>query len=185
MGKIDVAVAPSNSKRMFALIQTANQGSLWRSDDAGTSWKTVSWDRTLIGRAGYYIRIEVNPRNENEVLIANSTFRRSMDGGQTFPIIGPRLRRLPRHLDGSEEPGPLGGDGRRAARASPGTTGARSRTITLPIGQMYHVAVDEQVPYYVYSNRQDNGTMRGPSSAPEAGQNSVRQQRGRGGARSP
>ena len=58
--------------------------------------------------------------------------------------------------------------------------GARSRTVTLPIGQMYHVAVDDQVPYWVYSNRQDNGTMRGPSSAPEAGQNSVRQQRGRG-----
>ena len=77
VGKIDVAVAPSNSKRVYALIQTANQGSLWRSDDGGTSWKVVSWDRTLIGRAGYYIRIEVNPRNENEVLVANSSFHRS------------------------------------------------------------------------------------------------------------
>src|SRR5215467_13384515 len=57
LGKIDVAIAPSDSKRMYALIQTADQGSLWRSDDSGSSWKTVSWDRSLIGRAGYYIRV--------------------------------------------------------------------------------------------------------------------------------
>src|SRR5207253_9191779 len=33
VGKIDVAIAPSNSKRMYALIQTAKQGQLWPSDD--------------------------------------------------------------------------------------------------------------------------------------------------------
>ena len=38
--------------------------------------------------------------------------------------------------------------------------------VTLPIGQMYHVAIDNQVPYWVYSNRQDDGTMRGPSNSP-------------------
>src|SRR5262249_30918239 len=65
VGKIDVAIAPSNSKRMFALIQTANQGSLWRSDNGGADWRVVSWDRTLIGRAGYYIRIDVNPANSD------------------------------------------------------------------------------------------------------------------------
>ena len=35
--------------------------------------------------------------------------------------------------------------------------------VTLPIGQMYHVAVDNQIPYYFYSNMQDDGNMRGPS----------------------
>ncbi len=57
VGKIDVAIAPSNSRRIYALIQTADQGSLWRSDDGGRQWKVVSWDRALIGRAGYYIRL--------------------------------------------------------------------------------------------------------------------------------
>src|SRR5919197_268249 len=56
VGKIDVAMAPSNSKRVYALIQTPNQGSLWRSDDGGSAWKVVSWDRSLIGRARHYIR---------------------------------------------------------------------------------------------------------------------------------
>src|SRR5207248_2775716 len=61
VGKIDVAVAPTDSNRVYALIQTADQGSVWRSDDAGQNWRVVNWDRSLIGRAGYYIRIEVSP----------------------------------------------------------------------------------------------------------------------------
>jgi hypothetical protein len=179
VGKIDVAVAPSNSKRVFALIQTANQGSLWRSDDGGSQWKVVSWDRTLIGRAGYYIRIEVNPKNENEVLVANSSFHRSTDGGLTFPITG----------GGCGDchdiwMNPANGDQWAATGdGGAGITWNHGRTfsnITLPIGQMYHVAVDEQVPYWVYSNRQDNGTMRGPSTTPEGGQNNVRRAGGRG-----
>ncbi|HUQ81854.1 MAG TPA: hypothetical protein VM076_11970 [Gemmatimonadaceae bacterium] len=179
VGKIDVAVAPSNSKRVFALIQTANQGSLWRSDDGGTQWKVVSWDRTLIGRAGYYIRIEVNPRNENEVLIANSSFHRSTDGGLTFPITGGGCGDC---HDIWMDPG-NGDHWAVTGDAGAGITWNHGRTfsnITLPIGQMYHVAVDERVPYWVYSNRQDNGTMRGPSTTPEGGQSSVRRAGGRG-----
>src|SRR5213078_612560 len=88
LGKIDVAIAHGDANRVYALIQTANQGSLWRSDDGGTSWKVVSWDRRLIGRAGYYIRLAVNPRNGDEVMVANSSFHRSTDGGLTFPDTG-------------------------------------------------------------------------------------------------
>ncbi|MBV8342073.1 MAG: sialidase, partial [Gammaproteobacteria bacterium] len=57
LGKIDVAIAPSNSQRIYALIQTKDQGSVWRSDDGGTHWKRVNSQRALIGRAGYYIRL--------------------------------------------------------------------------------------------------------------------------------
>src|SRR5579871_3922700 len=87
VGKIDVAVAPTDSSRVYALIQTADQGSLWRSDDGGESWRAVNWDRALIGRAGYYIRLAVSPRDENEVLVANSAFHQSLDGGQTFRSV--------------------------------------------------------------------------------------------------
>ncbi|HZD03720.1 MAG TPA: hypothetical protein VE173_02345, partial [Longimicrobiales bacterium] len=41
VGKIDVAVAPSDPDRVYALIQTAGQGSVWRSDDGGRSWRVV------------------------------------------------------------------------------------------------------------------------------------------------
>ncbi len=161
VGKIDVAVAPTDSNRVYALIQTADQGSLWRSDDGGENWHVASWDRTLTGRAGYYIRIAVSPANENEVFISNSSFHHSVDGGETFSDV------------------PWGGDNHdiwidplNADRFVITDDGGLNITrdhgkgihrVHLPIGQMYHVAVDDQVPYYVYGNMQDDGTMRGPS----------------------
>jgi photosystem II stability/assembly factor-like uncharacterized protein len=165
VGKIDVAVAPSNSKRVYALIQTANQGSLWRSDDGGAAWQVVSWDRRLIGRAGYYIRVTVNPQNDLEVLVANSSFHRSLDGGLTFPITGGGCGdchdiwmdpRNPAHWVAT-------GDGGAGITRNHGQNFTQ---FVLPIGQMYHVAIDNRIPYWIYSNRQDDGTMRGPTNAP-------------------
>ncbi len=163
VGKIDVAIAPSNPQRVYALIQTATQGSLWRSDDGAKTWKVVSWDRTLIGRAGYYIRLGVNPSNPDEVMVANSSFHRSTDGGLTFPLRGGGCGDC--HdiwID------PTNGD-RWIATGDGGmgiTTnhGQNFSSVSLPIGQMYHVATDNRVPYWIYSNRQDDGTMRGPST---------------------
>ena len=165
VGKIDVAVAPSDSKRVYALIQTADQGSLWRSDDGGATWRTASWDRTLIGRAGYYIRLAVNPKNADEVLVANSSLHRSTDGGLTFPITDRGCGDChdiwmdPLNPDHWAETGD-GGAGITYNH------GQRFTRVSLPIGQMYHVAVDARVPYWIYSNRQDDGTMRGPSDRP-------------------
>jgi photosystem II stability/assembly factor-like uncharacterized protein len=166
LGKIDVAIARSDAKRMYALIQTANQGSLWRSDDGGSAWRVVSWDRTLIGRAGYYIRIDVNPANPDEVLIANSSFHRSLDGGATFTInTGGGCGDC--HDIWMDPKNPdrwiATGDGGMGITTDHGRS---FNQIELPIGQMYHVATDNQVPYWIYSNRQDDGTMRGPSDAP-------------------
>jgi photosystem II stability/assembly factor-like uncharacterized protein len=167
VGKIDVAVAPTDPNRVYALIQTKDQGSVWRSDDGGESWRAVNWQRALIGRAGYYIRIAVGTGDEDEVMVADSSFWRSTDGGLTFQSM------------------PWGGDthdiwidptnpDRFVITDDGGLTvttrhGRSTNRITLPIGQMYHVAVDSQVPYYIYSNMQDDGTMRGPSTSPEGG----------------
>ncbi|HQX80715.1 MAG TPA: hypothetical protein PKW63_03100, partial [Vicinamibacterales bacterium] len=163
VGKIDVAIAPSDSNRMYALIQTADQGSLWRSDDGGTSFKVVSWDRSLIGRAGYYIRLGVNPQNPDDVIVMNSGFHRSSDGGKLFPGSGGCGDCHDVWFDPT--------DGTRYVLTDDGGatifTSAGSRGVRLPNGQMYHVAVDNRVPYWIYSNRQDDGTMRGPSTSPE------------------
>ena len=111
VGKIDVAIAPSNAKRVYALIQTADQGSVWRSDDGGENWAVVNWQRALIGRAGYYIRLAVNPTNPDEVFVADSSFWGSTDGGKSFrdAQLG---RRHARYLDRSQEPQPHPGDPR-------------------------------------------------------------------------
>jgi photosystem II stability/assembly factor-like uncharacterized protein len=167
LGKIDIAVAPSDSNRVYALIETRNQGSVWRSDDGGANWRTISWDRTLIGRAGYYIRIAVSPGDENKVYIANSGFHVSTDGGKTWP----EKRWGGDNHDIWMDPK----DSDHFAITYDGgfgittTDGKGWHDVVLPVGQMYHVAVDDQIPYDVYSNMQDDNTMRGPSVALRGG----------------
>jgi len=194
-GKVDAAIAPSNSRRIYALIQTADQGSLWRSDDAGATFKVVSWDRALIGRAGYYIRLAVNPENADEVLVSSSSFHRSIDGGVTFDGRGGAAAGSTGSAGGVRGAGGAApvftvGSGRGASCGDchdiwidpkypqryvlTDDSGAAISTgqgavinVSLPNGQMYHVATDNRVPYWIYSNRQDDGTMRGPSTVPE------------------
>jgi photosystem II stability/assembly factor-like uncharacterized protein len=161
VGKIDVAVAPSDSNRVYALIQTNGQGSLWRSDDAGQNWRTVSWDRKLIGRAGYYIHLMVSPVDPNRIIVANSSVSQSKDGGATFDVVrwGGDTHDIwwdPKDADHFV----ITDDGGINLTVNGGKS---TRKFTFPIGQMYHVAVYDQTPYLVYTNMQDNSTMRGPS----------------------
>ncbi len=167
LGKIDVTIALSSPQRMYALIQTRDQGSVWRSDDGGASWKVVSHDRNLIMRAGYYIFIEANPKDPNGVLVLNSGPHYSSDGGKTFSG------------EGGKNVKPLGpascGDCHDAwidptnpahyvltddGGAQIATGAGTALTVALPIGQIYHVASDNQVPYWIYGNRQDDGAWR-------------------------
>ena len=165
LGKIDVAIAPTNSNRVYALIQTADQGSVWRSDDGGHTWKVWNWARTLIGRAGYYVNIKVSTGNADEVLIANSSFWQSTDGAKTFKDVpwGGDTHDIwidPKNPDSFA----LTDD---AGAHITFNHGKSFTPVTLPNGQMYHVAVDQQVPYWIYSNRQDNSyPMRGASDSP-------------------
>src|SRR6185437_4555081 len=168
LGKIDVAIAPTNGKRVYALIQTVDQGSVWRSDDGGSSWTVVNYQRPLIGRAGYYINIKVSSGNADEILIANSSFFQSKDGGKTFNEVPWGGDNHDIWID-PKNPNHFGLTNDLGARLTT-NHGKTLQSVTLPIAQMYHVAVDNQIPYWVYGNRQDNGTMRGPSTAPEATQ---------------
>ena len=183
-GKTDVAIAPSDPNRMYALIQTGAdgvqtwgsttrskseaQGSLWRSDDDGKTWKNESWDRRLIGRAGYYIRVRVSPDNPDHLLITNSSLWESNDGGKVFhnaqgcgdchDIWWDTTPSMPGHYI-------VTGDGAMSIFGSPANpNGATS--VSLPIGQMYRVTVDQRYPYWLYSDRQDDGSMRFSSARP-------------------
>ena len=178
-GKTDVAIAPSDGNRMYALIQTGAdgvkgipsqaQGSLWRSDDGGKTWSNVSWDRRLIGRAGYYIRIRVSPDDPNHLLIANSTLWRSRDGGKLWVSGGGGCGDC---HDIWWDPNPalaghyiVTGDGGMGIFGSPANPTGNTN-VSLPIGQMYRVTVDQRYPYWVYSDRQDDGSMRLASDRP-------------------
>ena len=125
----------------------------------------VSYDRDLRGRTHYYTREEIAPDNENEVYFIATAFTRTLDGGHT-------VAKLAQESGGDNHEmwiDPTNGD--RMAVASDEDLSIsvnRGRTwnhIQLAIAQMYHVTVDDQIPYNVYGNRQDGYSYRGPSNS--------------------
>lgn len=178
-GKWALAIARSNSNRIYALIETGDgvpykgqetdRGKLWRSDDGGENWRLVSYDRSMGGRTHYYFRLEVSPDNDNEVHFLTNPYNVSFDGGETMRSLG----------GGGGFAGSPGGDNHdiwidptqpnRIAIANDSgvslsvTRGKSWQRIQLPNGQLYHVTTDNQIPYYVYGNRQDGPSYRGPS----------------------
>ena len=102
VGKISAQVAPSNSNRVYALIETGDglpaadgtptqSGSLWRSDDGGDNWELISSDRRLRGRTHYYTRFAIEPDNENEAYFLSAEFTKTLDGGKTSIDLAGRL----------------------------------------------------------------------------------------------
>jgi photosystem II stability/assembly factor-like uncharacterized protein len=175
VGKIALAIAPSNANRIYALIETADgvsfdgkpaeRGELWRSDDGGTNWKVVSYDRSLAGRTHYYSRHAVAPDNDLEVYFLTAAWTKTLDGGETS--IDPPAREQPYgdHHDVWIDPSNanrmiVSHDGGISITTNRGKTWDR---IQLPVAQMYHVATDNAVPYNVLGNMQDGPSMRGPS----------------------
>ncbi len=178
VGKIGLAMSKANSNRVYALIETGDgvpswdftdreQGRLWRSDDGGEKWTLVSSDRQLMGRTAYYSRMGVTPDNENEAYFLTSNWAKTVDGGKT--ITDPPERETPGgdHHDIWIDPT----NGNRMAVSHDGgfsMTSNRGKTwlqIQLPLAQMYHATVDDRIPYYVYGNRQDGPSARGPSNS--------------------
>jgi photosystem II stability/assembly factor-like uncharacterized protein len=180
-GKVTVAIARTNSNRVYALIETGDgvplkgqetdRGKLWRSDDGGENWRLVSYDRNLGGRTHYYFHMAVAPDNENETYFLTASFAVSLDGGETARVAAFASSPGGDNHDMWIDPT----NPNRMAVANDGgvsisvTRGRTWERIQLPIAQMYHVTVDNQVPYYVYGNKQDGPSYRGPSNTRAGG----------------
>ncbi|MFW6140698.1 MAG: VPS10 domain-containing protein [Acidobacteriota bacterium] len=164
IGKVGLAVAPSNSEVVYALIETGhpNRGVLWRSEDGGDSWQLVSYNRLLNERPHYASRIMVNPADENEVYFAANSISRTLDGGETAEVM-PWSGDCHDMWADPENPNRMmvSDDGGVIITLNRGKSWER---VNLPVAQMYHVAVDNRVPYYVYGGRQDGPAYRGPST---------------------
>jgi len=163
-GKVGVAVAPSDGRRIYALIE-AEEGGLFRSDDGGEKWTRISGDRRLRQRAWYYSTITVHPTNPDEVWCPQVPMLRSIDGGKNFTFVK-KLHHSDHH-DVWFDPT----DPKRIIAANDGGVdisldgGETWYAPPLPISQFYHVSVDTREPFYVSGALQDIGTAQGPSNA--------------------
>ena len=177
IGKIALCMSRVDSRRVYALIETGDGvpweggdtdgGELWRSDDGGHNWSLVSYDRDLAGRTAYYTRCEVNPDDADEAYFLAAAYSTTLDGGVTSSAAGFLEGPVWDHHDMWIDPHDgdrqiVAGDGGLAISGNRGRTWFRAQ---LPIAQMYHVTVDNAIPYNVMGNRQDGPSTRGPSNS--------------------
>jgi photosystem II stability/assembly factor-like uncharacterized protein len=165
LGRIGLAISRSNPNRMYALVEATKNG-LYSTDDGGYTWELVNNDpRWVTNRPFYFQDIACDPENENRIYLIYQVISASMDGGKSFQQLE---RGSGLHADHHAFwINPL--DGRFIVDGNDGGIGiSRDRGKTwlsdenLPIGQFYHVNVDNQTPYNIMGGMQDNGSWRGP-----------------------
>ncbi|WP_084376021.1 WD40/YVTN/BNR-like repeat-containing protein [Roseivirga ehrenbergii] len=165
LGRMGLAFATNNPNRVYALIE-AKENALYRSDDGGFKWEMINNGNDIGNRPFYYFDIYVDPKNENRVYSIFTNVHRSEDGGKSFENIIPRnLIHVDNHALYINPDDPkyiiLGNDGGMAITRDMGKKWQFVEN--LPLGQFYHINVDNEMPYNVYGGLQDNGTYTGPA----------------------
>src|SRR6266566_151080 len=161
LGRIGLAVARGkHGARVYALVGADKGAGLYRSDDAGDSWRLAGSDPRITSRNWYFCRITVDPQDPDVVYVPNVALLRSTDGGKTFTAI--------KGAPGGDDYHELWIDPHAPARMIVGSD--QGATISLdggatwsswynqPTAQFYHVVTDDQFPYRVYGAQQDAGT---------------------------
>jgi photosystem II stability/assembly factor-like uncharacterized protein len=168
MGRIGVQVAPSDPRIVYVIAES-DEGTLFRSEDGGDSFRKVSDDKRIVSRGLYYTHLRVDPTDADRVYAVSSLLMRSLDGGKTFERISNST-----HIDfhalwiDPKDPGRLwqGQDGGVAVTYDRGRSWEPIRN--LPIAQFYQVYADRREPFYdLGGGLQDNGTWYGPSRTRE------------------
>jgi len=177
VGKVAVAIAPSNPDRVYALIETGDgipwngqpteSGQLWRSEDSGETWQLITRDRNAMGRPHYYSRMAVAPDDADEAYFLTASFAKSIDGGATLTVLTRGQAPGGDHRDIWIDPANaqrmiVAHDQGLSISTNRGRTWFRQR---LTNAQMYHVTVDNEIPYNVLGNKQDEPSYRGPSNS--------------------
>ena len=179
VGRIGVAVSPSNPNRVWAVVDDLGSpiaagngggrgrggaapstgGGVYISDDAGTTWKLVNTENRLWGRGWYFGQISVDPTNPDRAYCINTATYMTLDAGKTWvPVKG---------APGGDDYHQLWinpKDGNRMVLSSDQGTvvsvdGAKtwSTWYNQPTAEIYHVAADNRFPYWLYGAQQDSG----------------------------
>ncbi len=167
LGRIAIAVAPSDSNRLYAVIESedAKKNGLYVSDDAGKSWKLQNQDFNISVRPFYFARLAVDPKDKNTVAKAGFFAKISSDGGKTFKQFGDMhadIHDIVFDKDNSDRMY-FATDGGFYMSLDKGVSNIKNRDLN--VGQYYYVSVDNETPYNIYGGLQDNGSWWVPNTA--------------------
>jgi len=168
LGKICLAASGARQDLVWAMVEAEPDGGLYRSNDGGKNWRRVNEDRRLRQRSWYYSHIYADPKNPETVYALNTGFYRSIDGGRT-------LTGIPVPHGDNHDLWIAPNDPLRMIEANDGSANVTyngGRTWTeqdIPTAQFYHVLVDNQFPYMIYGDQQDNSTVAIPSRTTSGG----------------
>ena len=172
LGRIGLGVSPSDPNRIYAMVDAkAEFGGVYRSDDAGMSWRKVNSESRIWGRGSDFAEVKVDPRNPDVIYVANTSSYRSTDGGQNFTAIkgAPGGDDYHRIWINPENPNIILIASDQGATITVNGGQTWSSWYNQPTAQMYHVITDNRFPYWVCSGQQESGSAcvasRGDSGA--------------------
>jgi photosystem II stability/assembly factor-like uncharacterized protein len=171
VGRIGLALTKADSNRVYALVENEN-GGLFVSDDAGTSWKLINSSRAIRQRAFYYTHVFGDPSNKDTVYMQNTGLFRSTDGGKTTAQVGQNTHGD--HHDLWVDPDDAnhvidGNDGGGAITYDVASRVPNWSAQDFPTAQWYHVITTAHLPFHVCGAQQDNSTLCVPSNTNAGG----------------
>lgn len=169
VGRIGIAVAPTNSGRVYAIVD-AKEGGLYRSEDAGLTWTKVSAETRVWGRGWYFGKVTVDPKNADIVYVSNTSLYKSTDAGKSWtPIKGaPGGDDYHQLWIAPEDPNRMVMGSDQGAIVSVDGAATWSSWYNQSTAQLYHVAPDYRFPYWLTGAQQDSGAVGTPVRGPHA-----------------
>ena len=159
LGRIGIAIAPSDPTRMYALVE-GKPSALYRSNDAGANWQRINTEARISGRGSDFAGVRVDPKNRDVIYVANTSTYRSTDAGQSFTAIKGAPGGDDYHTIWINPENPriilLASDQGATISVNGGQTW--SSWYNQPTAQFYHVITDNQFPYWVYGGQQESGS---------------------------
>jgi photosystem II stability/assembly factor-like uncharacterized protein len=160
LGRIGIAIAPSNPKRMYLTAEAQKEPGIYRSDDGGESWQHVNEDHHIGGRGPGAMGIAVSPDNAGTIYVANTTTWKSTDAGKTFTGFkgapgGDDYQRIWISPNNGQTIA-LSSDQGAVISVNGGETW--SSWYNQPTAQFYHVTTDNRFPYWIYGAQQESGS---------------------------
>lgn len=169
LGRIGIAVAPSDPNTIYVTVDSRQKGGIYRSTDGGGHWEFRTGEARVWGRGSDFAEIDVHPFDKNVVICSAIAMYKSTDGARTFKAIK----------------GAPGGDDYHTLWINPKnpdimlTSADQGAVVTVnggetwsswynqPTAQFYHVSTDNAFPYNVYGGQQESGSVGIASRGPD------------------